>query len=172
VRSCGCYHTLWVAEFVEAAARNEFGLPSAEHPFAIQQNSPDKSLFLPALVRDDGTQPRRPLVFVDAGNHLVMLIKPSGTDQAPFSSDGQKTYTLEAYDSLTRLPLGDAVASMFGSDGLVHNAGRQEGVLLAPTGMLSAGQPRQLGTMKIRMDAYDHDDPRLLEKSLRFPSSF
>lgn len=172
VRSCGCYHTLWVAEFVEAAARGEFGMPSAGHPFAIQQNSPDKSLFLPALVRDDGTRPRRPLVYVDAGNHLVMLIKPSGYDQASFRSDGQKTYTLEPYESLTRLPLGNAVASMFGSDGLVHKAGRQEGVLLAPTGMLSAGQPRQLGTMKIRMDAYDHDDPRLLERTLRFPGSF
>jgi hypothetical protein len=61
---------------------------------------------------------------------------------------------------------------MFGSDGLVHNAGRKEGLLLAPTGMLSAGQPRQLGTMKIRMDAYDQDDPRLLEEGLRLPNGF
>jgi hypothetical protein len=68
--------------------------------------------------------------------------------------------------------LGDGVASMFGGDGLVHNAGRGEGWLLAPTGMLSAGQTRQLGTMKIRMDAYDYDDPRLLERNLRLPDGF
>lgn len=172
VRACGCYHTLWVAEFIEAAARSEFGGPTAKHQFAIQKNAQGRSLFLPALVRDDGTQPRRPVVFVNAGYHLVMLIKPSGTDEAHATTDGQQTYALELYESLTRLSLGSAVASMFGGDGLVHNAGRQEGLLLAPTGMLSAGQPRQLGTMKIRMDAYDQDDPRLLERNLRFPSGF
>lgn len=172
VRACGCYHTLWVAEFVEAAARSEFGAPSGEHPFAIQQDTKGRSLFLPALVRDDGTQPRRPLVFVDAGYHLVMAIKPSGPAETDSATAAQQTYTLEPYESLTRLPLGNAVASMFGSDGLVHHAGRQEGFLLAPTGMLSAGQPRQLGTMKIRMDAYDQDDPRLLERNLRFPGGF
>jgi hypothetical protein len=79
---------------------------------------------------------------------------------------------LEPYDTLTKLPLGDGVASMFGSGGLVHDAGHRAGWLLAPTGMLSAGQPRQLGTMKIRMDAYDYDDPRLLERNLRFPDDF
>ena len=31
---------------------------------------------------------------------------------------------------------------------------------------------RQLETMKIRMDAYDYDDPRLLERNLRLPDSF
>lgn len=172
VRACGCYHTLWVAEFIEAAARSEFGGPTAKLQFAIQKNAKGRDLFLPALVRDDGTQPRRPVVFIDAGFHFVMLIKPSDTDEALATTAEQQTYTLEPYESLTRLPLGNAVASMFGSDGLVHNAGRQEGLLLAPTGMLSAGQPRQLGTMKIRMDAYDQDDPRLLERNLRFPSGF
>lgn len=172
VRACGCYHTLWVAEFVEAAARAEFGAPPGANHFAIQRTTEGRSLFLPALVRDDGSRPQRPVVFVDAGHHLVMLIKPSGLDEKEGGTIMEKPYELEAYDTLTRLPVGGAVASMFGSDGLVHNAGRQEGLLLAPTGMLSAGQPRQLGTMKIRMDAYDHDDPRLLERNLRFPTGF
>lgn len=171
-RSCGCYHTLWVAEFVEAAARSEFGLPTENDRFAVQRETKGTSLFLAGLVRDDGTQPTHPTVFTDAGQHLVVAIKASSSEPKIGESVERETYTLEPYESLTRLPFGDAVASMFGSDGLVHNAGRKEGLLLAPTGMLSAGQPRQLGTMKIRMDAYDHDDPHLLEKCLRFPSGF
>lgn len=172
VRACGCYHTLWVAEFVETTARSEFGLPTGDHQFAVERDMAGRSLFLPALVRDDGTTPRRPLVYVDSGSHLVLAISASDTGiQSDHLVEGQ-TYHLEPYESLTRLPLGNAVASMFANNGLVHHASRKEGLLLAPTGMLKAGQPRQLGTMKIRMDDYDHDDPRLLERNLRLPTSF
>jgi len=170
-RSCGCYHTLWVAEFVEAAARNEFGSPTDDRKFALQRDTKGRSLFIAGLVSDDGIKPAHPVVFINSGEHLVVTIKQSSFAQTGRPVE-EKAYTLEAYDSLTHLPLGDSVASMFGSDGLVHNAGRKEGLLMAPTGMLSAGQPRQLGTVKIRMDAYDQDDPRLLEECLRFPSQF
>lgn len=172
VRACGCYHTLWVAEFVETTARSEFGVPAGNHQFAVEREMTSRSLFLPALVRDDGITPRRPFVFVDSGYHLVLTISPSDTGIHPDHLAEERTYQLEPYESLTRLPLGNAVASMFASNGLVHHASRKEGLLLAPTGMLKAGQPRQLGTMKIRMDDYDHDDPRLLERNLRFPTSF
>ncbi len=172
VRACGCYHTLWVAEFVETTARSEFGLPTGDHQFAVERDMTGRSLFLPALVGDDGTTPRRPFVFVDSGYHLVLTISPSDTGIHPDHLVEGRTYQLEPYESLTRLPLGNAVASMFANNGLVHHASRKEGLLLAPTGMLKAGQPRQLGTMKIRMDDYDHDDPRLLEKNLRLPTSF
>lgn len=172
VRACGCYHTLWVAEFVEKAARSEFGIPTGDHQFAVERDMTGRSLFLPALVRDDGTTPRRPFVYVDSGYHLVLAISPSDTGIHPDHPAEAQTYQLEPYDSLTRLPLGNAVASMFANNGLVHHASRKEGLLLAPTGMLKAGQPRQLGTMKIRMDDYDHDDPRLLERNLRLPTNF
>lgn len=172
VRSCGCYHTLWVAEFVEAAAREEFGPPTEAGRYAVRPETKGRSLFLPTLVRDDGTRPCRPLVFVESGYHMVPDIRPSCPDTPRSDHAEVRTYNLEPYDTLTQLPLGAGTASMFDSDGLVHDAQRMEGLLLAPTGMLSAGQPRQLGTMKIRMDAYDHDDPRLLERNLRLPSTF
>jgi hypothetical protein len=172
VRSCGCYHTLWVAEFVEAAAREEFGPPGEHQRYSVQRTDVGRELFLPALVRDDGAHPRRPIAFVSAGYHMVMGIHPLDDERPPGAVDKELAYALEPYENLTRLPLGNGVASMFGADGLVHDAGRAEGWLLAPTGMLSAGQPRQLGTMKVRMDAYDYDDPRLLERNLRLPGSF
>ena len=172
VRSCGCYHTLWVAEFVEAAARAEFGTADGSRSYAVQRKDVGRELFMPELVRDDGSRPRRPIVYVSAGEHLVLTIRPMTEETPPGATDGRETYAMEPYEILTRLPLGGATASMFGGDGLVHHAGRAEGWLLAPTGMLSAGQPRQLGTMKIRMDAYDYDDPRLLERNLRLPTGF
>lgn len=172
VRSCGCYHTLWVAEFVESAARKQFGRPANGHSFAVQRPTTARELFFPELIRDDGARPRRPIAFVSAGHHLLMGVRPMEEEAVGARIVARRTYRLEPYATLTRLPLGEGVASMFGSDGLVHNAGRKEGWLLAPTGMLSAGQPRQLGTMKIRMDAYDYDDPRLLERNLRLPDDF
>jgi len=171
VRSCGCFHTLWVAEFVEAKAREQFGPPAPGMKFAVQRARLGRELFIPELVPDDGARPRRPVAFVSAGSHMLMMVRPFGDADVP-PVVAIRAYRLEPYENLTHLPLGNGVASMFGSDGLVHHAGRREGWLLAPTGMLSAGQPRQLGTMKIRMDAYDYDDPRLLERHLRLPDTF
>ncbi|RJP40417.1 MAG: hypothetical protein C4547_02875 [Phycisphaerales bacterium] len=64
------------------------------------------------------------------------------------------------------------VGSMFQANGLVRGAERLEGKLLAGTGMLSAGQPRQRGTQLLHWDQYDFDDPHLLERCLRLPEGF
>lgn len=172
VRSCGCYHMLYIAEFVETAARHQFGAPLPNKKYALQRDSPRREMFIPSLVRDDGSHPAKPVAFVSAGHHLLMGVEAGGVWEGGAKVISKRKYRLEKYEVLTRLPLQDALASMFGSDGLVHNAGRPEGWLLAPTGMRSAGQPRQLGTMKIRMDAYDYDDPYLLDRQLRFPPDF
>jgi len=173
VRTCGCYHTLWVAEFVEQAARAEFGGPLPGMAYAVQKK-PERSreLFMPALVTIDPTRMPRPVVMVNAGQHLVVTIDTVAADHYEQASQPPQSYRLEPYETLSHLPLGGQVASMFNGEGLVHHAARPEGWMLAPTGMLQAGRPRQLGTMKIRMDAYDYDDPRLLERNLRLPSSF
>ena len=172
VRSCGCYHMLYIAEFVEAAARGQFGEPLPGKRYALQKSDSKRELFIPSLVADDGSHPTRPVAYVSGGNHMLMGIEAGGVWKEGARVISERTYLLKRYETLTQLPLGDGVASMFGSDGLVHNAGRVEGWLFAPTGMRSAGQPRQLGTMKIRMDAYDYDDPYLLDRQLRFPSGF
>lgn len=174
VRTCGCYHTLWVADHVEKAALAEFGGPLPGMAFAVQKR-PERSreLFMPALVSAGGSeQQQRPVVLVNAGQHLVVTIAAGGANQFAPADQPPRTYRLEPYEVLTQLPLDGQVASMFNEEGLVHDAARAESWMLAPTGMLQAGRPRQLGTMKIRMDAYDYDDPRLLERNLRLPSDF
>jgi hypothetical protein len=173
VRTCGCYHTLWVADPIEQAALTEWGKPLPGMAFAVQKKSErNRELFMPALIHDTGPEPHRPVVMVNAGEHLVLTIDTREAGHYEHATAAPKTYRLEPYETLTHLPIGDQIASMFNSQGLVHGAARAEGWMLAPTGMLQAGRPRQLGTMKIRMDAYDYDDPRLLERNLRLPSNF
>ncbi|MFQ5590395.1 MAG: hypothetical protein ACE5HE_04450, partial [Phycisphaerae bacterium] len=127
VRSCGCYHMLYVAEFLEAAARHHYGEPLRGRKYAIQSAGRGRELFIPALVPDDGSRPTRPVAYVSAGQHMLMGIERSAGGITGTRVLATRTYTLERYETLTRLPLGDRVASMFGSDGLVHNAGRPEG---------------------------------------------
>jgi hypothetical protein len=173
MQSCGCGHLVYVSEGLEAQARRQFGEPSAGHKWAVQTDQTGKrDLIVMGTVKVPSTEPR-PVAFVEAGYHSVLQIDC----RSGFATEGLNVvraheYDLAEYDQLERLPLGNGVASMFGPDGLVHKAGRQEGLLLAPTGILSAGQPRKRGTQKIRWDEYSFDDPRLLEKTLRLPEGF
>jgi hypothetical protein len=111
----------------------------------------------------------RPLVLVAAGYHEVCQVRFDTPSAESREIAEEAMYRILDYSTLDRLPFGDGIASMFGADGLVHNAGRREGFLLAPSGILSAGQPRKRGTQRIRWDDYLHDDPHLLEKTLRIP---
>ncbi|MFQ5489676.1 MAG: hypothetical protein ACE5GE_03040 [Phycisphaerae bacterium] len=171
--NCGCAHEVFVSKELEAAARREFGPPLEGKQFSVERHIPGKhdviviDTFTPASVAS------QPLVLLAAGYHEV--------DQVKFIDSGRLDsmqivedlmYGIRDYDALDRLKLGDGIGSMFGPDGLVHNAGRREGYLLAPTGILSAGQPRKRGTQRIRWDDFLLDDPHLLEKTLRIPSSF
>ncbi len=72
VRSCGCYHMLYIAEFVEAAARRHFGEPLPGKKYALQKTGSKRELFIPSLVPDDGSHPTRPVVSVSAGHHMLM----------------------------------------------------------------------------------------------------
>ena len=57
-----------------------------------------------------------------------------------------RSYRILDYDALDRLPLGDGIASMFGPDGLVHNAGRPEGF---PAGAIGHAQRRSVARLLI-----------------------
>ncbi|MFQ5415194.1 MAG: hypothetical protein ACE5E6_12125, partial [Phycisphaerae bacterium] len=171
--NCGCGHQVFVSAALEASARRAYGGPLPGKRFATEQHMRGKhdvividTFDLP----DDKTRPR-PVIYVAAGYHEVCRV----TFADPAQRDGVRVvadaaYALMDYRVLERLPLGDGVASMFGADGLVHGAGRPEGYLLAPTGILSAGQPRQRGTHRIRWDDFLFDDPHLLERTLRWPT--
>jgi hypothetical protein len=167
--SCGCGHEVFVSSAIESAAAKIFGPPREGKRFSVEKDLSGKH---DVIVVDtfDPVSGAHPLVLEAAGYHEVCQVrfdKPRADDSPAIVEDA--AYNLLDYDVLDRLPFENGIASMFGPDGLVHNAGRPEGYLLAPSGMLSAGQPRKRGAQRIRWDDYLLDDPRLLEKTLRIP---
>ncbi|GMV98507.1 MAG: CHAD domain-containing protein [Phycisphaerae bacterium] len=173
IQSCGCGHLVFVSQQIEDQARREFGAPEPGKSLCVEHDVSGKRdlIVMGAVSVPEGEA--HPVVYVLAGYHEVSAIDLESADRRLDLREVESgAYDLTDYDVLERLPLGSGVASMFGPDGLVHNAARTEGYLLAPTGILSAGQPRKRGTQKIRWDEFSFDDPRLLEKTLRFPSSF
>lgn len=171
--NCGCGHKLFVARELERAARKEFGEPRPGNRYAIEQDTDRQHDVIVAGEFDVPSGNARPVIFQSAGYHEVCrldFVAAAVADELRAVQDTQ--YQLRPYDELDALPLDDGVGSMFGADGLVHNAGRPEGYLLAPTGILSAGQPRKRGTQRVRWDDYLFDDPHLLERTLRLPRAF
>lgn len=168
--NCGCIHEVFVSDRIESAAREAFGAPLNGKRFAVEKHLPDKHDLVVIHTFHAGSNAGHPLVLSAAGYHEVDQIRFDTSDSIHgLDIVEDRSYSISDYDELDRLPLGDGIASMFGPDGLVHYAGRPEGVLLAPSGILSAGQPRKRGTQRIRWDDFLHDDPRLLEKTLRIP---
>lgn len=173
ILNCGCGHEVYVAEEIEAAAAREFGQPEEGARYSVERHARGGRPVLVAGTFDRRVEAGRPIVVLSAGTHepvgLVFDAQPSGVVGTVVA---RRRFELLDYDLLDRLPLGDGVASMFGPDGLVHFAGRAEGLLLAPSGILSAGQPRKRGTQRVRWDAYLFDDPDLLARTLRLPATF
>ena len=173
MQSCGCGHLVYVSERVEQLARREFGEPKPEDVLAVQRKTGNPhGLIVMGTIAVPSEEPR-PWVAIVPGYHSVLGVMCKDGLRIEDKGVVQRVaYDLADYEQLERLPLGDRQASMFGADGLVHKAGRQEGWLLAPTGILSAGQPRKRGTQRIRWDEYKFDDPHLLENALRLPQAF
>lgn len=168
--NCGCAHEVFASNNIESAAREAFGSPLEGKRFAIENSISGKRDVVVIDTFDAEPNASHPLVLSSAGYHDVYQVKFNASatiDSTEIVEDA--SYRVVDYATLDRLPLGDGIASMFGPDGLVHNAGRREGYLLAPSGILSAGQPRKRGTQRIRWDDHLHDDPHLLEKTLRIP---
>lgn len=171
VANCGCYHGIYPASHLEQAAAQEFGAPEVGHQFSIERDLAEAaSLDVPGLLASD-TEAMQLAFWCAAQQHLVVDV--SLAPKAASELVGELGYTLFPYERLETLDLpGGGRTSMFHPNGLVKGAERPEGTLLAASGMLSAGQPRQRGTQLILFDAYDFDDPRLLEKTMRLPAGF
>lgn len=169
VQSCGCGHLVFVAQHIEDKAARQYGGALPDKTLAVERDVPGKRDLIVSGTVAAADLDARPVITVLAGYHEVRCVRWLRDPTAGSDVVESHGYDLVPYDELEHLQLGDGVASMFGPDGLVHNAGRGEGVLLAPTGILSAGQPRKRGTQKIRWDEYSFDDPALLDKALRLP---
>jgi len=173
VLNCGCYHRCYPAESLETVACGAFGRPLDGKRFCIERTMGGKmDWIIPETVADPDGDREIPVLFSRAGYHGLSGVEWGTPDLDNRTVLRRFTYTLRPYEELEHLPVGNGYRSMFDADGLVRGARRWEGVLMAPTGMLSAGQPRQRGTQLLHWDQYDFDDPHLLEQCLRLPGDF
>ncbi|MFQ5424663.1 MAG: hypothetical protein ACE5F9_11865 [Phycisphaerae bacterium] len=173
IMNCGCYHRCFPVQSVENTAAQGYGKPLDGKRFAIERTMSGRlDWIVPETVADPPLADSRPILFSRAGYHGLASVSFDPSTLSGRDVGRHRPYVLRPYDLLEQLPAPWGYGSMFGADGLVHGAGRLEGWLLAPAGMLSAGQPRQRGTHRIRWDQYDFDDPHLLERCLRLPTSF
>ena len=173
VRNCGCYHRCYPSMRVEASSCEQFGSPLPSKRFCIEKEvEGTMDWIVPETVVVEGQDSVRPILFSRAGWHGVAGVSFDLDEIRKRNVVARRDYDLRCYEELERLPGDGEFVSMFGPDGLVHGAGRLEGWYLAPTGMLSAGQPRQRGTQLLHWDQYDFDDPHLLERCLRLPADF
>jgi len=173
ILNCGCFHRCYVSASLDAAAAKVFGPPLDGKVCSVARRMngpPDWEVAQTVDVLSNGDA--RPIIFSRAGYHGIAGILFDDSELQSRAVLARRAYVLTPYADLENLPTSYGRGSMFGADGLVHKAGRVEGWLLAGTGMLSAGQPRQRGSQRICWDQYDFDDPRLLERCLRLPPDF
>lgn len=173
VQNCGCHYRCFAARELDACAAREFGVSADESLSSLTRSG---SGGIEIIVEDlfdlpDG-EVRSPNILAPAAIHVPIGVTFDDSIISGRTIVASRPYVLHPYEFLENMPTAFGRASMFGADGLVHNAGRAEGWLLAGTGMLSAGQPRQRGTQLICWDKRSFDDPHLLETSLRLPSDF
>jgi len=171
--NCGCYHRCYPSDALESAACDSFGAPLKGKRFCVERKVAGRmDWILPEVVDVPAVGERRPILFSRAGYHGPAGITFDRKELADRTVRAERAYQLRRYDELEHLSVDDGYGSMFLDNGLVRGAERLEGALLALTGMLSAGQPRQRGTQLLHWDQYDLDDPHLLETCLRIPSGF
>ncbi|MFQ5430341.1 MAG: hypothetical protein ACE5E1_08540 [Phycisphaerae bacterium] len=173
ILNCGCYHRCYVSVALETAAEQAHGPPlPGKRTSAARKMTGTPDWVVPETVKLSSLTEVRPILFSRAGYHGLAGVSFDAAELTRRRVLDRRRYVLRLYDVLENLPTPYGRGSMFGADGLVHYAGRPEGWLLAGTGMVSAGQPRQRGTQRICWDQYDFDDPHLIEKCLRLPPDF
>lgn len=173
VQNCGCHYRCFAARELDTWAAKEFGISADKSLSSLTRpDSGGIEIIVEDLFDFPADEVRAPNILAPAAIHVPTGVTFDDSIMSGRTVVATRPYALQPYELLENMPTAFGRASMFGADGLVHNAGRAEGWLMAGTGMLSAGQPRQRGTQLICWDKRSFDDPHLLETSLRLPTDF
>jgi hypothetical protein len=173
IAACGCFHKVFVEKWIEDAATEKFGAPESGKKYAVEKKVEDAIDWEVAGVIDSPRdQPRRPVVFVHAGNHHVIgmgstarLRIPAGADVRPYTlTDYADLYSVAVADSKERAPFFD-----LGKGGKVWGAERKERFIFTLAGVDAAGQPRANDQIKLHFDQSTWGDATIYGKFLRLP---
>jgi hypothetical protein len=174
IAACGCYHKVFVEKHIEDAARQTFGAPEKDKKYCVARTLKDDIDWeVAGLVDEPRDQPRRPVVFLKAGEHKVIGLGSAARLRTP-SGDKTHPYEIVSYDELYHVTVdgGTQTAPFFdlGNGGKVYGAERKkEKFLLSFAGVDSAGQPRADDQIKMHFDQSTWGDPTIYAKYLRLP---
>ncbi len=174
IAACGCFHKVFVEKHIEDASRQTFGAPEKDKKYCVAKTLKDDIDWeVAGIVDEPRDQPRRPVVFLKAGEHKVIGLGSAARLKTP-SGDRTHPYEIASYDELYHVAVdgGGKEAPFFdlGNGGKVHGAERKkEKFLMSFAGVDSAGQPRADDQIKMHFDQSTWGDPTIYGKYLRLP---
>jgi hypothetical protein len=173
IAACGCFHKVFVAKHVEEAAGRAFGAPEKDKKFVVERTVKDAIDWEVAGVVDEPhDQPRRPVVFIKAGDHKVLGMGSASRLRVPDHAEVHRYATVDYADlyavtvdhSQEKAPFFDVSGG-----GKVWGAERKERFIFSLAGVDAAGQPRANDQIKLHFDQSTWGDPTIYGKFLRLP---
>jgi hypothetical protein len=174
IAACGCFHKMFVQKHLEECAVKTFGPHEKDKKYSVERAVKDAIDWeVAGLVEEPHDRPRRPVVFIKAGDHKVLgmgsaarLRVPKTADLRPYElGEYAELYTLTVENSEEKAPFFD-----LGKGGKVWGAERRkERFLMNLIGVDNAGQPRALDQIKLHFDQSTWSDPTIYERFLRLP---
>jgi hypothetical protein len=173
IAACGCFHKVFVERWLDNRAAQSFGAHEKGKKYCVERTLEDSIDWEVAGVIDEPRdRPRRPVVFIKAGDHKVLGMGSAARLRVPPAADS-RPYELADYSELYSLPVADGPdrAPFFdlGQGGKVYGAERKERFIFSFIGVDGAGQPRAVNEIKMHFDQSSWSDSTIYEKYLRLP---
>lgn len=172
IAACGCFHKVFVERGVEDAAKQTYGAPEVGRKYSVERivkGSIDWEVA--GVVDEPRDQPRRPVVFLKAGDHKVLGMGSAARLRVPPTAE-KHPYEMASYADLYTIRVDDSgeEAAFFDKHdgGKVRGAERgKEKFFLSFIGVDAAGQPRADDQIKLHFDESTWGDPTIYGKYLR-----
>jgi hypothetical protein len=172
IMACGCFHKVFVEKHVEDAARLMFQMPEQGKKYCVEKTlTDDIDWEVAGIIDEPRDQPRRPVVFLKAGEHKILGLGSAARLRVPPNAKAY-AYDMVPYSDLYHVMVdGDRSEKPFfdlGNGGKVYGAERKkEAMLMSIAGVDSAGQPRADDQIKMHFDQSTWGDATVYGKYLR-----
>jgi hypothetical protein len=173
IAACGCFHKVFIEHWLEERTAQTFGSPEKDKKYVVERTVKDSIDWEVAGVVDEPRdQPRRPVVFIKAGDHKVLGMGSAARLRVPKEAEVHP-YALADYSELYSVPVAGTheKAPFFdlGKGGKVWGAERKERFIFSWMGVDDAGHPRANDQIKLHFDQSTWSDPTIYEQYLRLP---